>query len=229
MRQWTNIIGSDNGFSPGCCQAIIWNNVGISLIGNLGTNFSETISEIHTFSFKKMHLKMSSAKWWQFCPGPNGLNKCMQYFPNDSNCYPLFRVRSWNNGMRCVSFYILIKRRCTLRYFRSSVCLVPELHYKYVIILARWRLNSPAPRLFTRPFVYSGTDERKHQSSVSLAFVREFTGDRWIPGTQRGSNAENVSIWWRHHELCYYALRRLLNSKRIAALCSITISACLRF
>ena len=27
----------------------------------------------------------------------------------------------------------------------------------------------------------------------------EFTGDRWIPA-QRASNAENVSIWWRHHE-----------------------------
>ena len=25
----------------------------------------------------------------------------------------------------------------------------------------------------------------------------EYTGDRWIP--QRASNAENVSIWWRHH------------------------------
>ena len=24
------------------------------------------------------------------------------------NCYPLFRVRSWNNGMRCMSLYILI-------------------------------------------------------------------------------------------------------------------------
>ena len=38
--------------------------------------------------------------------------------------------------------------------------------------------------------VYSGADQRKHQSSSSLAFVREFTGDRWIP-----RNAENVSIW----------------------------------
>ena len=46
--------------------------------------------------------------------------------------------------------------------------------------------------------VYSGTDQRKHQSSASLAFVREFTGDRWIPRTN-ASNAENVSIWWRHH------------------------------
>ena len=32
--------------------------------------------------------------------------------------------------------------------------------------------------------VCSDADQRKHQSSVSLAFV---------------SNAENVSIWWRHH------------------------------
>ena len=27
----------------------------------------------------------------------------------------------------------------------------------------------------------------------------EFTGDRWIPCTKAG-NAENVSIWWRHHD-----------------------------
>ena len=26
----------------------------------------------------------------------------------------------------------------------------------------------------------------------------EFTGDRWIPA-QRANNAENDSIWWRHH------------------------------
>ena len=35
---------------------------GILLIRPLGTNFSEILSEIRTFSFKKMHLKMSSAK-----------------------------------------------------------------------------------------------------------------------------------------------------------------------
>ena len=54
------IIGSDNGLSPGRPQAIIWTNDGILLIGPLGTNFSEILIEIHTFSFKKMHLKMSS-------------------------------------------------------------------------------------------------------------------------------------------------------------------------
>ena len=41
--------------------------------------------------------------------------------------------------------------------------------------------------------VYSDADQRKHQSSASLAFV---TGE--FPA-QMASNAENVSIWWRHH------------------------------
>ena len=67
------IIGSDNGLSPGRRQAIIWTNAGILLIGHWGTNFSEILIGIQTFSFKKMHLKMSSAKWRPFCPGPNVL------------------------------------------------------------------------------------------------------------------------------------------------------------
>ena len=54
----STIIGLDNGLSPGRRQAIIWTNAGILLIRTLGTQFSEIISEIHTFLFKKMHLKM---------------------------------------------------------------------------------------------------------------------------------------------------------------------------
>ena len=67
------IIGSDNGLSLGRRQAIIWTNAGILLIGTLGTNFSETLSEIHTYSFKKMHLKTSPAKRRPFWLGLNVL------------------------------------------------------------------------------------------------------------------------------------------------------------
>ena len=50
--------------------------------------------------------------------------------------------------------------------------------------------------------VYSCADQRKHHSSASLAFGNS-------PGTgefpaQMASNAENASIWWRHHgKLCF--------------------------
>ena len=69
-----NIIGSDNGLSPGRRQAIIWTNAGILFIEPLGTNFSEIFIEILTFSFKKMRLKVSSGKWRPFCLGLNVLN-----------------------------------------------------------------------------------------------------------------------------------------------------------
>ena len=46
------------GLSTGRRQAIIWTNAGKLLIQSLETNFSEIASEIHIFSFKKMHLKM---------------------------------------------------------------------------------------------------------------------------------------------------------------------------
>ena len=67
------IIGSDNGLSHGRRQSIIWTNAGILLNGTLGNNFSEILSEIHTFSFKKMHLKRSSGKWRPSCLGLNVL------------------------------------------------------------------------------------------------------------------------------------------------------------
>ena len=58
-----------NGLSPGQCQAIIWTNAGIHvlLIGPFRTNFSEILIETHISSFRKMHLKMSSAKWRTSC------------------------------------------------------------------------------------------------------------------------------------------------------------------
>ena len=65
------IIGSDNGSLPDRRQAIIWTNAGLLLIEPLGTNFSEILIEILTFAFKKMRLKVSSAKRRPFYLGLN--------------------------------------------------------------------------------------------------------------------------------------------------------------
>ena len=69
------IISSDNGLSPERHQAIIWYNAGILLIEPLGTNFSEILNEIQTFSLKKIRLKMSSAKCCSFRLGLNVLRQ----------------------------------------------------------------------------------------------------------------------------------------------------------
>ena len=74
-------FASDNGLSPGRRQAIIWTNAGILLIRPLGTNFNEILIEIHTFSFKKVHLKMSSGKLRPFCLGLNVLTVLKVHIP----------------------------------------------------------------------------------------------------------------------------------------------------
>ena len=68
-------ISSENSLSPDRRQAIIWPNAGILLIKPLGTSFNEMLIEILTFSFMKMRLKVSSAKWRPFCLGLNVLKE----------------------------------------------------------------------------------------------------------------------------------------------------------
>ena len=78
------------------------------------------------------------------------------------------------------------------KYLRIQTC-----HYSDVI------MDTMASQIISLTIVYatvySGADQRKHQSSASLAFVR---GIGEFPA-QMASNAENVSIWWRHHRTSY--------------------------
>ena len=74
---------------------------------------------------------------------------------------------------------------------------VNRTHYSDVI------KGATASLITSLTIVYSTVhfpDQRKHQSSASLAIVRGIhppvTGE--FPA-QRASNAENISIWWRHH------------------------------
>ena len=59
-----------------------------------------------------------------------------------------------------------------------------------------WRLKSPASRLFTPPFIQAQI-KKNIKAPCHWPLWGEFTGD--FPA-QRASNAENVSIWWRHHD-----------------------------
>ena len=83
-----NIIGSDNGLSPGRRQAIICTNTGILLIRPWGTNFNEIFIGNQIFSFKKMHLKLSSAKWHLVYLGLNVLSTSTA----DVSMIPSFRI-----------------------------------------------------------------------------------------------------------------------------------------
>ena len=80
-------IGSDNDLPPQRRQAIIWSSAGILLIQPFGTNFNEILIKICTFSFKKMHLKMSSSKEQSLCLGLNSLRLRDVYMCQSTNHY----------------------------------------------------------------------------------------------------------------------------------------------
>ena len=115
------IIGSDNGLSPGRRQATIWTSVEILLIGPSGTNFSEILIEIYTFSFKKMHFKMLSGKLaailslpqcvntlrpelndWLVTKGPIENNAYMNQYTEPSHCLnQCWFIVNWTLGNNC--------------------------------------------------------------------------------------------------------------------------------
>ena len=105
------IIGSDNGFLLDRRQAIIWTSAGLLLIGPLGTPFSEILIEILTFSFKKMRLKVSSAKRRPFCLG---LNVLTMLVVRDAQCHATVQcITCVRNTICCyINYTFLICNPC---------------------------------------------------------------------------------------------------------------------
>ena len=140
------IIGSDNGVSPGRRQAIIWTNDGILLIGPLGTNFSEILIEIYTFSFNKMHLKMSSGKWRPFCLGLNVLNERAVEQKVELQVI-------WRSSSHIVGAY-----KYTQTYTQTKS---KQHHITMTSQWVGWRLKSPLSLRIVYSTVYPGADQRK--------------------------------------------------------------------
>ena len=124
------IIDSDNGLSPYWRQAIIWTNARILLIRTLGTNFSEILSKIHTFSFKQMYLNILSGKWRPFCLRLNEL----------SLVPPHALVSGWSVEIACCRQR---GKHGTLQWTMSDFCV---FNYKLCILSAYCATRPPTGR-----------------------------------------------------------------------------------
>ena len=110
------IIGSDNGLSPGRRQAIIWTNVVILLTGPFGTNCSEILIKIFTFSFRKMYLKMLSGKWGHFVSA--------SMYEQTQHCLLISRI--FGNTPCCVEFHCFFCHLLTPRWHSYSKTFLKE-------------------------------------------------------------------------------------------------------
>ena len=125
----TNIttIGSDYGSYPGRHQTTTWTSAGISWSRTLGSNFSEILSEIRPFLFKKM--KMSSAKWRSFCRSLNVLIGILQTNCSDRNINIFIKAIAFENAVyntkcRLSCFRLIVLRNPTQRGMSVSILMM---------------------------------------------------------------------------------------------------------
>ena len=145
----------------------------ILLIWPLRTNFGEILIEIYTFSFKKMHLKMSAAKWRPFCLSLNVLRSRPWPFRTETES----RDKEESTGCKPTDLYSTLPWRHNGRDGVSN-------HQPHHCLL-------------------NGLFRRRSKKTSKLRVTGLCAGNSPVTGefpAQMASNAENVSIWWRHHE-----------------------------
>ena len=106
--EYGTIVGSYNVLSPGRWQDIILTNATRLFTGSLATQFFEILIKLHTFSFKKMHLILLSAKWRPFCLAFNVLNGVLC----DANA-------KWRHRVHRYQVYVIHESRTTCAPYSS--------------------------------------------------------------------------------------------------------------
>ena len=96
-------------------------------------------------------------------------------------------------------------------YYHGVIAIRIQKHITVTSQWAQWGLKSPASRLFTLQFI-------QVQIKENIEVPRHWPLRGWIPA-QMASNAENISIWWRHHDLLYWIDQQLLKMMPINDYC----------
>ena len=142
----------------------------------------------------------------RWCAASHLINKCLVFFYHWI-CVWVFlygtNVSEWTDDLNYIKYWQNVHKPLHVKP-NWPVLTRYSLHYCDVIMGAVTSQITSLTIVYST--VYSDADQRKHQSSVSLAFVRGIRqGPVNSPGTgefpaQIASNVENVFLWWRHHE-----------------------------
>ena len=116
------------------------------------------------------------------------------------------RLSLWEPAVTPVTTKLVSRRRLIFsakarRFIQRDGRTMPKLWNHNITVTSQgapWRLKSPASGLFAQLFVQMYTKENI-KAPRHWPWWGESTGDRGFP-SQRANNAENVYIWWRHHE-----------------------------
>ena len=156
----------------------------------MGTNISEIWIKIYTFSFKKMHLKMLSGKWWPFCLCLNMITTVDTTKPkhNTTACMPILwgcrtdnlwchqQWQSWHHDNSQLSVTKHSNTQPCAYLMESTTGLILGLRpanercrYKVTASLIGWAQTWNQPWNYT-PLIHSVTQSTIHEwISCSLA------------------------------------------------------------
>ena len=121
---------------------------------------------------------------------------------NDIEEYNIKSVINWWQHMNSGQFVIkCLKVRDAISPVINSISYRGQAKNTTIITMTswwvQWRLKSPVSRLFTQPFIQAQIKEYiKAPRHWPLCGNSLWSGE--FPA-QMASNAENISIWWRHH------------------------------
>ena len=141
------ITGSGNDLSPVRRQAITWTNAELLQIRLLGTSFSEIWIGNLSSSFKKMHLKISSAKMAAILSRGRWVNYTILY-DNEVSAIKIVSLVIWITSTA--------ERQCAKR----GVCLREAMtrhHYNYSLsfdIYCHLRVHSLVTMAFSHRILY---------------------------------------------------------------------------
>ena len=169
------IIDSDNGFSPGRHQAIMWNNAGLLLIEPLGTNFSEISIGIQTFFIQENALEHVVCEMASISSRPQCVNIYICTYRNLLT--PIMHRVSigWRNGLSPHSTKLLpepMLTYCQLHPLEQSPMTSLPKHDRLIEEIMMTSSNGSIFR-------------------VTGHLCGEFPGHRWIPHTK----VNNAEIW----------------------------------
>ena len=118
-------------------------------------------------------LMKISSKWWHFrfsvIDGPLRTNFSEIWIKNQQ-----FSCQKMNLKMSPVQW----------RSYCSGFHLFNVNPHHYIDVIMTTMASQITSLMVVYSIVYSGADQRKHQSSAPLAFVRGIHRDRWIPHTK---------------------------------------------
>ena len=162
-----------HGTLPGFEQSE-WRQIGVMVPQIIANSTVCSIAFQARNKEKKSKLRITVSLWGEFSGDRDSMSLCHQV--NKSPVKELYMIKTKPSAQRS------------------------HAHYNDVIMSTMAAQTTSLTIVYST--VYSGAERRIHQSSVTGLCVWNSPVTGEFP-TQMAINAENVSIWWRHHDISW--------------------------